>query len=248
MIDIRMDYIIRNNDKGKFIFAGVADDGEEIFTVIEPKLKNTVFFYNCGSKFIIDRFEKYFDDYDGSMVFANGEECIIYIYDKNNGRFTKKTQFQSMIPNSHKKGGQSSVRFGRITDGIRTKYIITIIEHLNKLNLNNNWIFGSQDIISDVFSRKSEIVINITNGGFLNFTKDTINNTHQWISVLQNSPIDESKFQKAAQMIELADPHLEFDPNCTENLDSFEFIVITPSHHLYTEKKYRSKNIQIIRK
>lgn len=245
MISSRIDLLMQNNIKGRFIFAGISEYGEEIFTSLDPNLKSNLFYYNCGNKFITDRLDKYFCDYGGNIIFANGEECIIYGYSDDTGKFEKKIQFKSMIPKDHKKGGQSAKRFSGIHDCIYTKYIITIIENLNKLVGNNNWIFGSQDIINEVLNRKKEITINLSNGGYLNFNNDTISDTQKWISVLSNTSIDETKFQKISELIEIGDYTLEFDPSCTNYLDQFEFILITPQHSLYSEINLPAKVIRL---
>jgi hypothetical protein len=52
------------------------------------------------------------------------------------------------------KEDKSSARFGRIADNIRDKYIITIIENINKLSQKSNWIFGSKNIIDDIYEKK----------------------------------------------------------------------------------------------
>jgi hypothetical protein len=245
MIGTRINSILSFNTKGIFIFAGISEFGEEIFVILEPVLKSNLFYYNCGNKFITDRFAKYFEDYNGAIIFVNGEECIIFCYCNDTGKFERKSHFKSMIPNKHKKGGQSSARFGHIADNIRDKYIITIIENINKLPLQNNWIFGSQDCINDVFAKKNEIVVSINNGGYLDFTNDTIDDTQKWISVLQNVSIDESKFQKICELIEIGDFKLEFDPACVNYLDQFEYIIITPQHPLYSTINLSSKIIKL---
>lgn len=129
IIETNADAIIKENEKGLFIFCGINDCGQEIFYTIKPNLINKTFYYNCGSKFVVDFIFQYFDDYDGNIIFTNGEMCIIYKYANDN--FQIWNSFKSMIYEKHKKGGQSSVRFGRIADNIREKYIITIIENIN---------------------------------------------------------------------------------------------------------------------
>jgi hypothetical protein len=92
-----------------------------------------------------------------------------------------------MIPNHHNKGGQSSARFGRIADNIRNKYIITIVEKINKYlaDKSNNWIFGSNDIMDDVFSRNTEIRCKLNRGGHIEFDRKTIDNVQLWLQYLK---------------------------------------------------------------
>jgi hypothetical protein len=232
IIQTNLDYFQMNNNKGLFIFCGIDEFGEEILHVLEPQLQSNMFYYNCGSKFITDIFERYFDNYTGSIIFVDGEECIIYKF--NGSEFEQTVRFDSRIGKKQKKGGQSAARFGRIADNERDKFVITVIEHINKLNKRTNWIFGSQDIIDDIFERKHQITVELCNGGYIQFDKDTILETDKWITYMKNTCQSDTECKRVIDLIEMGSMLLEFDQNCIlENLDSYEYILVTPQSQLY---------------
>ena len=74
-----------NISNGLIIFAGIDEYNKEILEIIEPKLKISMFYYNCGDKFVTDVVTQYITCYSGNIVFANGDLCLIYNY--KNGIF-----------------------------------------------------------------------------------------------------------------------------------------------------------------
>ena len=243
MISTNLEALHKNNKKGLFIFSGIADSGEEIFEVLEPSLQSKMFYYNCGNKFITDIFDSYYDEYNGSIIFASGDECIIYKF--NAGVFEQHMRFDSRIGKKHSKGGQSALRFSRIADNEREKYIITLIELINKLSKQGNWIFGSQDIIDDIYQRKNQIVVNLNNGGFLNFDKTTINDTRRFIQYMKNEEVYDNLFAKTLELFETAPDLLEFNPQMLENIEQFEYVIISPEHPLYNALNLHPKVIKL---
>lgn len=234
-ISTKLEVLHANNKRGFFVFSGISDSGEEIFEVLEPQLQSKMFYYSCGSKFITDIFDSYYDEYCGSIIFANGDECIFYRFDGSLGCFSQEIKFNSMIGKKQKKGGQSAVRFGRIADGERAAYVIKLVESINKLGKKGNWIFGSQDIIDDVFERKNQITVELQNGGYLEFNKDTICNTNRWIAYMKNESCYDDIFEKTLKLFDVAPELLEFDPEILRNVDMFEYIIITPDHPTYDD-------------
>jgi hypothetical protein len=245
IISTHLDTIQKQNKKGLFIFVGISDEGKEIFEVLEPVLQSKMFYYNCAKKFVTDIFEPYYDEYNGSIIFASGDECIIYKFNGGTGKFEKFLRFDSRIGQKHKKGGQSSVRMGRIADGEREKYCIAIIEHVNKLGKDGNWIFGSQDIIDDIFQRKNQITSNLNNGGYISFDIDTISDTKRWVSYMKNDKSDDELFAKTLELFEVSPELLEFDPSKLENLSQFQYVIITPKHPAYNELNLPDKIIKL---
>lgn len=210
------------NKKGLFIFCGIDEYDEMIFDVIEPLIVCNMFYYNCGNKFITEICEKYFQIYSGYIVFISGEQCLIYNY--SGEKFILDSSFESMIPNKHKKGGQSSVRFGRIADNIRQKYIITIIEHLNPIAINQCWLFGSIDVIDVVMlSIKNK---NIKKGFFVDFDKSTINNTNYWLSFLEQNDTNDDKMEIIIDCMSKNPELITFD----SDYDLCEIIIVNPLH------------------
>ena len=110
-----------------------------------PEIKNEQFIYNCSNKFIIDFVQDYIKQLDGSIIFVNGNEAIIYSW---KSRFVKQKHINANLIKRHRKGGQSSVRFARLAEESRTHYVTYIIDNINTLKTKNNWIFGSNEILS----------------------------------------------------------------------------------------------------
>lgn len=203
-----------------------------------------MFYYNCGSKFVVDGLNKYFEKYEGSITFVNGEECFVYKYNGMNGVFENYNSFNSVIPNKHKKGGQSSVRFGRIADNIRSQYISRIIEAINKLeNSDCNWIFGSRDILDDVIQSKSSIRIKMNFGDYIDFDKHTIQDTHKWIGYMQSNQKNDEKLKRVCELFSKSPELLNFGNDVLVEQDKYRYIyinkkVITLPPDLLTDNKY----------
>lgn len=231
-----------------FVFVGIDNYGSEIFTTIESVLSSQTFYYNCGKKFITDFIYEYLEDYDGKIIFVNGEYCVIYKF--MNGHFEIFNIFESRICGKHNKGGQSSARFGRIADNIREKYIITIIENLNKLNKKSNWIFGSRDIIDDIFERKNNITIDLIDGGFLDFDKKTICDTKKWLKYIKDNS-DTSSNDTIENIISLLDKGsnlLNFELDMIQNIDLYEYVILCPKHPDYDKYENTEKIIKLEQK
>jgi peptide subunit release factor 1 (eRF1) len=99
---------------------------DDIHIFIPPKpLKRS--YYRCDTKFhldhIIDMFEE--NTITVGIVLVSGNECIISKVNENNSYMDVQiiNKVNIHLVNKHNKGGQSSVRFGRIADNIRSKYV-----------------------------------------------------------------------------------------------------------------------------
>lgn len=245
ILESNQDIINNANKKGLFIFVGINNCENEIFLMLEPNLISKIFYYNCGNKFITDFMYDYFDDYEGTIIFANGELCIIYKY--VNGKFEMWNIFESRICSKHNKGGSSSARFGRIADNIREKYTITIIENINKLSKKSNYIFGSKDIIDDIFERKNIITVELNNGGFVDFDKKTINDTNRWIQYMKNDILYDDIIEKTILLIDKGSNLLNFELNMTDkdNIENYEYIILCPNHPNYDNFENTEKIIKL---
>jgi hypothetical protein len=222
--------------KGIFIFAGIDQYGKEIYEQIEPHISLDIFYYNCGNKFKIDNVEKYISSYNGTIIFANGDECIIYqIKDK----FVKYKHLNANLIKRHKKGGQSSLRFSRLAEESRQQYITHIIDYLNSLQTagspNNNWIFGSGEILDMIFESKSKIYVEIIRGGFLDFNSKTIDDFSRWIRYLDNSNPNDKTNIKMENILKQFVSALDTEP------DLLEFDQTNQSNTKYYIKKNPSK-------
>lgn len=246
MIDSKIDTINDMNKKGLFIFSGIDEYGKECFHMLEPQLCSSMFYYNSGSKFITDHFSQYYEEYIGSIIFANGDECLIYKFNGGKGKFEVHKFFNSLIMGKTRQGGSSSARFGRIVDNTRKSYIIKVIENINQLCKNGNWIFGSKDITNDIMERKNEITINLNFGGYIDFDKSTINDTQRWIKYIKTGDSNDNILGKIIEYFETNPDLLGFDQSILDNLEMYEYIVITPLHPRYREIQGNEKIIKLI--
>lgn len=207
-------------NNGIFIWAGINEYNEFIFKTLIPEIENDKFIYNCSNKFITDFVQDYMKKLDGSIIFANGNECIIYEW---NFKFIKIKHIDSNLIKRHKKGGQSSVRFARLAEESRLHYVTYIIDNLNKLKTLNNWIFGSKEILDMIFERKKDIYINLNNGGFYNFDDKSILNQNYWIKYLEYEENDKYNkyFEKIIYYLETNPDFLDFDINERENMNFY---------------------------
>lgn len=202
---------MKKYSKGVFVYAGIDDYKQEILEIIEPVIKLDIFSYNCSNKFDTDIIQKYLISYSGSIIFANGKECIIYEYVN---QFVKRKHINANLIKRHKKGGQSQLRFSRLADESRVHYVSYIIDNLNKITTTNNWLFGSDEITSMILEKKNNINILLKNGGFINFDCSTISNTGFWLKYL-TEPEDNANDKIYEEIISYLDKnpdYLDFDP------------------------------------
>ena len=219
-------------DNGIFIWAGIDEYNEFILETLIPEIENDKFIYNCSNKFIIDFVQNYMKKLDGSIIFANGNECIIYEW---NFRFIKRKHIDANLIKRHKKGGQSSVRFSRLAEESRLHYVTYIVDNLNKIKTKNNWVFGSKEILDMIFERKKEIYVNLNNGGFYNFDDKTILNQSQWTKYFEqiNNEEYDKYYEKILFYLDTNPDYLDFD---IENKENMEFYMIKDNNN-YSNKK-----------
>ncbi len=223
------------NTNGLFIYAGINKFGENIFEIIEPICKCDIFYYNCGNKFNIDIIQKYMVQCEnkGTIIFANGNECVIYKYEN---QFIKFKHLNAHLVNRQKKGGQSAQRYERIAENSRHVYVIHIIDYLNQLQTTNNIIYGSNEIVNMILNRK-ELLLKVKNGGFLEFNLNTINDTQKWIKML----ITDNNYDKYYEEILLY---------LNTNVDMLDFDLTNKINMKYyihiSDKNINDKNIPLL--
>ena len=213
--------------------------------MITPNITLDIFYYSCDNKFVTDPVKKYIKTYDGSIVFANGQECIIYEYTTE---FIKKKHINGNLVKRHKKGGQSSVRFARLAEESRTQYVSRIIDDINKIKTKNNWIFGSSEILSYIFDKTHLINVKINNGGFYDFDLHSINNVQRWVSYFDlntTSKTNDHIFKKMVYYLDVNPDMLDFskenknemmyfiDFNNTDELDDPKNLIIDKKSEWY---------------
>lgn len=172
---------------GIFIYAGIDEFEKEICEIFYSIVKCNIFYYNCSNKFCIDIAKDYIydklSDLNGNIIFASGDECIIYTLDK--GVFKKLYQFDALLQKRQHKGGQSAQRIARLAEETRHKYVTKVIDKLNHINNNNNYLLGSDEITNMICNHKY-LLKQITHCGFLEFNNRTILNTKNWIQLFKD--------------------------------------------------------------
>lgn len=212
------------NSLGVFIFAGIDEYGEFIYKTINPIIKCDIFVYNCSNKFDTSFVSKYMLEIDGSIIFASGDETIIYSFDKQLGTFKKIKQINGNLVKRHKKGGQSALRFSRLAEESRQTYTTHVIDYVNTLDSPNIYIFGSQEIVQMIVEKKSS-KNSIINGGHIEFDSNTIKDTKRWIGLLSNKSnlnLFDSKYEQIINLLATNPDGLDFDP---ANKDQMEWFV-----------------------
>lgn len=209
-------FISTNNigDNGLILYAGVTDEDREVFFTFSPKIKLNMFYYNCGKTFIVDRFLPLFQQVDGFIVFANGDVCHIYKFENT---FVKLKTLSANLIKRQRKGGQSAVRFSRLAEESRHEYVIRVIDSLNSLCRNEDneekpcFLFGSNEITRLILER-SELLVKVKDGGFLDFNDDTIKNTNTWLSYLkQTESQNDSILKEIVYLLDTNVDMLDFD-------------------------------------
>lgn len=172
------------NTNGLILFAGINEFNDEIMEVIDLKdgVRLDVFHYNCSKKFDTDIAFKYVQSCEGSIVFANGNECMIYSFE--GGTFTRKKHLSANLQKRQRKGGMSSLRIARLAEESRHNYVVHAIDYLNQLVTKNNWIFGSNEIVGMITSNKT-LLTPLKNGGFLDFNAQTIKDQRKFLGYLK---------------------------------------------------------------
>lgn len=225
---------IKKYQNGLFIYVGIDEFNKEIFELIEPNVKCDIFYYNCSNKFNIDIIKNYLETHSGSIIFANGKECLIYEYKKE---FIKKKHINANLIKRHSKGGQSQVRFSRLAEESRTHYVSYVIDNINQIKTKNNWIFGSTEIINMIMERRSDIYISLKNGGFYDFDSTTINNSRHWLKYL--SELDDNFYDKIYEKIlyylDTKPEYLDFDPKNANDMKWFITKLNLPDELLKSE-------------
>jgi len=208
-------------EMGLFVFAGIDINYVSIFKILVPKMKCNKFNYKCLNKFIVDDVFEYMKVYDGSIIFANGDSFYIYVHGERGFEQIKYKKVD--LGTRHNKGGQSQHRHERNFDIVKDYYIGTIAEETFRIKTENNWIFGSLDIIAKVIEKNPKL----QNGGFLVFDKYTIGDTKKWLSYLKDdSKIirkEDVKLEQIVTLLQTNPDRLDFDPN---NRDIVEYYMI----------------------
>lgn len=213
------------NINGLFIFAGIDEFDDEIFEVLIPPFESKLFIYECGSKFQISIFEDFFKEiFQGSVIIADGDQALIYAY---NGIFKKIKTINANLIKKHSKGGSSSARFGRLAEESRHMYSEHVVDHLNKLESSNNWISGSEDIVSRILESKNLNVKLSRSPIILKASNNTIvENNNYFKSLMIQQPLMDKYFQQIIDLINIEPDFLLFGADeILLNIADVEFLI-----------------------
>lgn len=202
--------------KGLIVYAGINEFEEEIFEFIEPTVKLNIFYYNCGDKFNVDIASDYLTEHTGNIIFANGDECIIYKF--TNGSFVIVKKLNACLQKRQKHGGFSANRIARLAEETRHNYVTRIIDIVNSLERSDKMIlFGSKEITSLIFAHK-QLLVKLNNGGFLDFTNRTINNTKYFLNSLLNKDNNAEIYEQILLYLETDIDMLNFDQEKSDDM------------------------------
>jgi len=222
-------------DNGIIIYAGINEYETEIFETFVPLIKLNQFYYNCSKHFIIDRFLNLFNNITGHIIFANGENCYIYKFEST---FIRIKSINANLIKRHNKGGSSSARFGRLAEESRQSYVSHVIEYINLLCRDSNcWIFGSGEIVKMILD-KSELLVKLNNGGFVDFNNDTINNTNKWLNYLSNEKLDDEILEEIILYLDTNPDMLDFNIDNINRDTNIKFYIDKDDIEKYKNSKY----------
>jgi len=180
-----------------------------------------MFYYNCGDQFIIDIATQYITCYDGNIVFANGDSCLIYVY--RNGVFNLFKNITANLQKRQKKGGQSALRISRLAEETRHMYTKKIIDNLNKLNRDSETLlFGSKEITGMILQNKT-LLQPVKNKGFLEFNIKTIIDTRKWCKYFNENDDDEynNYYENILLYLDISVDRLDFDINNKNEMEYY---------------------------
>lgn len=205
---------------GLFCFIGINEYSEEIIEFIEPEIKFNKLYYSCSNHFDVHITNKYIGIHlHGNLIFANGDECLCYQFKE--GQFKKLFGINGNLIKRHKKGGYSANRYARIAEESRHNYIVRIVDKIKEIqdiqNEENNWIYGSEEIIINIIK---QCPCKLKKGGFLTFDSRTIFNNSQWLNLLMKSQEKnyDKEYKEILEYLELNPDMLDFNYSNRETM------------------------------
>lgn len=224
MIDNQLTNLVLGTN-GFLLFAGINQYDEEILEVVEPPNTVPEFFYHCGKKFITERFEPLFQQSSiGHLIFISGHETLLYRY--SNGNFSKIKTIQANISKRHNKGGQSSVRFSRLAEESRVSYINLVIDQINNLPGDKNYLFGSQELKEQLLSSKNLKVKIKTDDCYYTFTDQTYKERYFKTLMIDTDQTIDEQAKLVYELLDLNPDLLIFGrQDIEEYSDQLEFVL-----------------------
>jgi peptide chain release factor subunit 1 len=134
-------------DNGLIMFSGAIPQGNAPGTeknetyILDPPEKVTTFKYHCSSEFLLEPLELMLEEREiyGLIVVDRGEAAVGYL---QGSYITILKDFTSGTHSKHRAGGQSSVRFSRLIEEGKVKFIRRIAEYCNEVFLNMEELKG----------------------------------------------------------------------------------------------------------
>lgn len=218
---------------GILLYAGIDQYDDEVFHLVEPTISMNQFYYDCGNKFQVDRFRRFFVDVSGWIAFADGEQFLLYQF--IDGKFVKKAHKTANLIKRQKKGGQSSLRFSRLAEESRHTYVSAVLDLLDThcKYAQTIWLFGSTEISKMILQKTCSLALPIEYGGFIEFDLSTISNADMWISYIQREKVNTELVEKIIYYLDTDPDMLDFDPTQKHKMQASidrQFIHDTKSH------------------
>jgi len=105
--------------------------------LFEPPFPVKKFYYRCDRKFHLDDLIKLYETYDNhAIVLVSGKRTEFHLYNENQTKLLKS--IEESLPNQHKTGGQSALRFERIRSEKIGWYVKKIVELMVNLYVKEN--------------------------------------------------------------------------------------------------------------
>lgn len=190
------------------------------------------------------------------IILVNGNECIISKINQNNTYTDIKiiTKVNINLVNKHNKGGQSSVRFGRIADNIRNKYVNIVSNKIieSYMTDNNTKCIVDKIIIAGSGEFKNDIIMTPIFKQYLSTIlfdvitcEDVTENNIINIYAMKKDEIygvnDKEIDTKLTQLIET-----NYDMLVFGKTECFEMIDMNMLDTLYTNEDYKNNIINTI--
>lgn len=229
--------VVRNTN-GLIVFAGVDQYDSELMEIFDLKegIRLDIFYYNCSKKFDVEFASKFLQQYDGTIVFANGNECMIYAFE--GGSFQRTKHITANLQKRQRKGGMSSLRIARLAEESRHGYVVHVVDHLNLVQTKNNWLFGSEEIVCMILRNKA-LLTKMKNGGFLEFNGHTIKDQKKYLSYLQDNEASSAAdlvLKDIQYYLDTNPDMLDFDIDNRENMK--HYLLRDPSAFDLQSSKY----------
>jgi len=226
MINIRIRSInIKDYQNGILIFAGILENGNEIFEVISPPTPISNFYYKCDKYFHTYIFNELFvETPKGYIVFIDGTQTIVYQY---NAIFKKVKSINAMLIKNHKKGGSSQGRFDRLSEESRQTYITRVVDFINQtiIDSNINFVFGSEDMKSRFLQNSSLKPKFYTESLYFSFDEHTIHDNY-FKNIMKIDNNFDDKIELIYNLIQTNPDILLFSMDeINENIDNVEFVL-----------------------